>query len=106
MERKLVELHQRLASPLLTIAFTLISLAAILVGEFNRRGLGRRILIAGLAIVATQAVFMSLNGVIARNLWLSFILYMTALVPALIGLGLVNAERLKGRIFLPKGIEP
>jgi lipopolysaccharide export system permease protein len=36
--------HQRIASPLLAIAFAMIGLAALLAGEFNRRGQVRRIL--------------------------------------------------------------
>jgi lipopolysaccharide export system permease protein len=46
--------HQRLASPLLAIAYTLIALAALLAGEFNRRGQNRRVLLAVGVVVAVQ----------------------------------------------------
>jgi lipopolysaccharide export system permease protein len=55
------ELHTRLTTPILGFAFTLISLAALLSGEFNRRGQSRRVLIAvGLAaVLQTAAIGMS-----------------------------------------------
>jgi len=46
--------HQRLASPLLALAYTLVALAALLAGEFNRRGQNRRVLLAVGAVVAVQ----------------------------------------------------
>lgn len=48
--------HQRLASPFLAVAYSLIALAALLAGEFNRRGQSRRILLAvGIVVVAQIA---------------------------------------------------
>ena len=86
------ELATRLSSPLLTVAFALIGLAGILAGEFNRRGMGRRILIAGAAIVFVQAVFMSVNNIVPRDLWFGVLLPLTAIVPACLGFALLNAE--------------
>jgi lipopolysaccharide export system permease protein len=91
----LAEVHQRLASPLLALSYVLIGLAAILAGEFNRRGMGKRILIAGLTIVVVQAVFMSLSGLIAQHIGLAFMLYLVVLVPMPIGLLLLNMEYLR-----------
>ncbi|MGE5538922.1 MAG: LPS export ABC transporter permease LptF [Gemmatimonas sp.] len=48
------EAHNRLASPLLALAYTLIALAALLAGEFNRRGQNRRVLIAVGVVVGVQ----------------------------------------------------
>lgn len=50
--------HQRLSSPLLTLAFTLIALAGLLAGEFNRRGQVRRILWATGAVAAVQITYL------------------------------------------------
>jgi lipopolysaccharide export system permease protein len=94
-EHLLAEFHQRLATPLLALSYTLIGLAAILAGEFNRRGMTRRILIAAVAIVALQAATMSINSLVAKYIWLSFMIYAIALVPALICVGLLNIERLR-----------
>ena len=48
--------HQRLASPFYSIAFVLIALAALLSGEFNRRGQVRRIVAAVLCVTALESL--------------------------------------------------
>lgn len=52
--------HQRLAAPLLAIAFTLVALAAMLAGEFNRRGQSRRVLLAVGVVVIVQIASLGL----------------------------------------------
>lgn len=93
-ERLVAEIHQRLASPFLALCFTLIGLSAILVGDFNRRGLSKRIFIAALAIIFVQAGFMSITGIVAHYTWLAFVQYFIAIVPVLIGFGLINIDTL------------
>lgn len=103
-EHLLAELHQRLASPLLALAYTLIGLAAILSGEFNRRGMGKRIIVASVTIIAIQAEFMSMSGIITKHLWLAFVLYLLAIVPIILSFGFFNMDRLRPRPqFLPAG---
>ncbi len=58
----LAEAHGRLSAPLLNIALALVALVGVLMGEFNRRGYGRRIiwasiiaLVIRLASLVTQA---------------------------------------------------
>ena len=105
MSHFLGELHSRFATPLLSFAYTLIGLTSILVGAFNRRGSGGRILTGALAIIITQASFMTLNGVVARDITFVFILYAVALLPALIGLVMLSEDTLpthRLRLFLPR----
>jgi lipopolysaccharide export system permease protein len=52
--------HNRLASPLLALAYTLIALAALLAGEFNRRGQNRRIFVAVAVVVGVQIASLGL----------------------------------------------
>ena len=54
------EAHNRLASPLLALAYTLVALAALLAGEFNRRGQNRRILIGVGVVVGVQITSLGL----------------------------------------------
>jgi lipopolysaccharide export system permease protein len=89
-EHLMAELHQRLAIPLLVLSFTLIGLAAILAGEFNRRGLTRRMLAATVAIIVTQATFMSMSGMIAHRIYMAFMLYVVALAPMMACFSLLN----------------
>lgn len=59
--RLYAEAHNRLTSPMLGFAYTLISLAALLSGEFNRRGQSRRVMAAILlsAMVQTGSIAMT-----------------------------------------------
>lgn len=100
-EHLLAELNQRLASPLLTLCYVMIGLTAILAGEFNRRGMSKRILIASLAIIIVQAIFMSLNSAIVRHPWFAVALYLTALLPAFICFLLLTSENFKAAVLSP-----
>jgi lipopolysaccharide export system permease protein len=85
-------LHQRLASPLLALAYALIGLTAILAGEFNRRGMGKRMITAGIVVIVVQAGFMSMNGAITRQIWLAFLLYLVPLTPIFAGFVLLGFD--------------
>jgi lipopolysaccharide export system permease protein len=91
-DHRLAELHQRLATPMLVMSFCLIGLAAILAGEFNRRGLTRRMMAAAIAIIITQATFMSMVGMIAHHIHMAFLLYVVALAPAMASFSLLTFE--------------
>jgi lipopolysaccharide export system permease protein len=80
-ETLLAELNQRLASPFLALSFTLIGVFSILAGEFNRRGMGKRILFASLAIIVLQASFMSVNSLITKHMDYAYALYVVAMAP-------------------------
>jgi lipopolysaccharide export system permease protein len=58
--------HYRLVAPMLGLAFTLISLAALLSGEFNRRGQSRRVLAAVALAALLQTSAIALNNVLVR----------------------------------------
>jgi lipopolysaccharide export system permease protein len=99
----MAELHQRLALPLLAFSYTLIGLAAILAGEFNRRGMGQRILIASSVIVTVEATFMSLVSGIAQHAWLVPAFYLAAFIFVPIGLVLLNTDYLRYRASIAAG---
>ncbi|MFQ5958364.1 MAG: LPS export ABC transporter permease LptF [Alphaproteobacteria bacterium] len=67
--------HQRLVAPLYTMVFTLIGLAAMLAGEFNRRGRLRRMLFGTGAAIVFQALALALANLIVKLPWLSPALY-------------------------------
>ena len=57
--------HNRLVSPLYCVAFTLVALAGLIGGEFNRRRTWRRIVITGICGVALQGIGLTLvNSVV------------------------------------------
>ncbi|GAA0601947.1 LPS export ABC transporter permease LptF [Caenispirillum bisanense] len=84
-----VEAHQRLASPLFNLTFALMAAAAVLTGSFNRRGNGRRILVAIGAMVAVQVIGLAaINGAAASELLMPLI-YATAIVPGMIAIAIL-----------------
>ena len=85
-----IEGHQRLVSPLFTLAFTMIGLAALLSGGFTRRGQIGRILAAILSVVVVQILGLGL-GNLAVKYGATFVplLYANAVLPIFIGLWLI-----------------
>lgn len=88
------EIHQRIGGPLLAFTFALIGVTVILVGDFNRRGMARRVLIAAAAIVVVQATMISLVNQIAKNAWIIPVLYIVIFAP--IPVCLAKLELIKG----------
>lgn len=86
--------HARLAGPLYALAFTLVGLAALLSGEFNRRGLARRIAVAATAVVLLQVASLGINSLIAKTPELTPLAYATVLgTIAVAGWWLVSPRR-------------
>jgi lipopolysaccharide export system permease protein len=80
----IVERHLRLAAPLAALSFTLLPLACLLTGEFNRRGQSRRILGAVALVFLFEAVDLGVRNAASRSLALVPLMYVTSLVPALV----------------------
>lgn len=80
------ELHSRLANPLLALAFTVIALAALLPGEFSRRGQVRRIGLAAVLALLLQSAVLGLSNLVGKIPALVPLLYATALLPVIGGL--------------------
>lgn len=59
--------HSRLASPLLTLAFVMVAVSALLYGDFNRRGQSMRVLVACGVVVVIQAGAMGLVSLGAHS---------------------------------------
>jgi lipopolysaccharide export system permease protein len=95
------ELHQRFAAPLLSLCYALIGLMAILAGDFNRRGMAKRILIAAIGIVTVQAIMLALGSLVGRRPWLAPLLYFSILLPVPVCLAILSDRIGKGRVSLP-----
>ena len=63
----IAEGHQRLVSPLYVLVFVLIGLAALLAGEFNRRGQARRVLGAIACVAALEGTSLALHDLASRS---------------------------------------
>lgn len=75
--------HQRLAAPLYTIAFILIGLAALLAGEFNRRGQNKRVLLAVFCVALLEGLSLAMQDIASRSTWAVPGMYIGPLLPIL-----------------------
>lgn len=72
----IAEAHHRLSSPLYTLVFVLIGMAALLSGEFNRRGQAKRVLAAIACVAALEGLSLALHDLASRS---------TAAIPVMYG---------------------
>ncbi len=75
--------HQRLVMPLYSLSFVLIGLAAILAGEFDRRGQTRRVLFAILLIAILEGQALALHDLATRTVNAIPAMYAGAILPIL-----------------------
>ena len=76
--------HNRLTSPLYALAYTLLALAALLSGDFNRRGQSRRVFIAVLLAIALQSLALMFQNLSAREPAMTPLMYLNAIAPIII----------------------
>jgi lipopolysaccharide export system permease protein len=67
VEQFLAEAHARLSAPLLNLALAMIALAGVLVGEFSRRGYGRRIMIASVMALVVRLLALMVQAAAVEN---------------------------------------
>ena len=85
-----VEAHNRLASPFLCLAFTLAALSALLTAPHARRGMGRRIVLAGVLAIAIQAGFMVAGSIARASIYASPLVYLSVFTPAALFAWFIN----------------
>jgi lipopolysaccharide export system permease protein len=76
--------HQRLVAPLYTLTFILVGLAALLTGEFNRRGQNRRVLIAVTCVAVLEGISLAMQDFASTASWAIPGMYAAPLLPMLI----------------------
>lgn len=81
--RAMVELHQRLTAPLYHLSFSMVALAALLSGSFNRRGQVGRVLAAVGVMVAVQAAALGSANAAGHQLSLIPLMWAMPLLPIL-----------------------
>ena len=104
--RMRAEGHDRLAAPLYSLAFVLIALAAVLAGEFNRRGRRWRIVLAVVLIALVRAAGLGLVGLSAKMPALIPLLYVNVLLVIAVCLyALVRSGPWRRRGLLAAGMD-
>jgi lipopolysaccharide export system permease protein len=96
-QRLTTELHQRLSAPLSGIGFAMTALAALLTGEFNRRGQVKRILAGVVAVVLLQSANLGAANLASDRPDLAPALYVIALLPTVVGAWMLARSRLNRR---------
>ncbi|MFM2045011.1 MAG: hypothetical protein RLY86_3587 [Pseudomonadota bacterium] len=101
-DRLRAELHSRLATPFLPLAFAVIALACLLPGEFSRRGQVRRITLAAVLALLLQSAVLGLTNLVGKSPTLVPLLYTTVLLPVPLGVWYMKHwRRLRGRFRRP-----
>ncbi|MBK1664496.1 LPS export ABC transporter permease LptF [Rhodospirillum rubrum] len=85
IRRMRMEAHLRLLRPLAHIGFLLIGLAAVLTGEFDRRGGNKRVILAVALVVLFQAGSLGAATVAKKSLDGLLLLDLMTLLPILVG---------------------
>ncbi|MCZ6844281.1 MAG: LPS export ABC transporter permease LptF, partial [Alphaproteobacteria bacterium] len=89
----IAEGHRRISAPLYILAYALVGLAALLIGDFNRRGQTGRILAAISAIVILQLVGLSLFSLSRKTLAIVPLTYALPIVTAAVMAYVLFRER-------------
>lgn len=87
-----VEIHQRVLSPLNALGFTLVALAFILLGAFNRRGQSKKVMAAALVVIALQAGNLAALNAAKKNIDVLPLLYLLTLSPIFLSAFLMHGR--------------
>lgn len=87
-----IEIHRRVTAPLLALSFALIALNCLLLGETERRGQSRRIILAVSLIVLLQSLSLALDNMTKDSLSGIPVRYIVALAPIALGLLMLSAK--------------
>lgn len=86
------ELHRRLTTPFTAISFVMVALVAVLAGGFRRHGGLVRPILGVLVVVALLALGLALVNLAARMPSLLPLMWIQALLPAILGAGLLFSD--------------
>src|SRR5258706_12109965 len=89
--------HQRLASPLYALSFVIVALAALLSGEFSRRGQTWRVIAPVGFVVTIQALGLRFPNLSSKTPILTVLIYLNALLPPVLALYFLVGPTGRGR---------
>ena len=99
--RFVVEGHKRLAQPFSAFGYALIALACLISGPFSRRAQTKRIALAVLLMVTSQALAMGIEGFAVKHLVLIPFIYLNMFVPIVVGYRFVVHHPRRRRLAAP-----
>ena len=98
----MVEAHQRILIPLSALSFSLIPLACLLPGEFNRRGQLKRALLAIVIAFLFELLDIGVNDLASRSVAAIPLMYATNLLPFILGLGILMRGNIRLGLRRPR----
>ena len=81
----LAEAHSRVITPWNALSFTMIALAVVLLGPFNRRGQHKKIALGGILVVVMQVLSLAFINISKKHLGAIPLLYINTFLPILLG---------------------
>ena len=95
-----VELHRRITGPFLSIGYTLMACAFLLLGSQSRRGYTKRIIGAIAAVMILQSVFLASSNLAQSSNGGLILMYLVTLGPVVLGLYVLSSmsEKLRTSI--------
>jgi lipopolysaccharide export system permease protein len=102
----IIEAHQRILIPLSALSFSVVPLACLLPGEFNRRGQFKRALLAIVLAFLFELLGIGVNDLASRAAAAIPLMYATGLLPFLLGLGLLTRGNVRLGFRRPQDDRP
>lgn len=93
VDQFLAEAHARLSAPLLNITLAMIAIAGVLVGEFNRGGYARRIMIAAAAALIVRLAALAVQAAATDEPELNVLQYALPIGAALVASSIMGGKR-------------
>lgn len=87
-----IEIHRRIVSPFLAPAYAVIALAAMVLGQIDRRGMTRRIVLAVGLVVVIQSFYLAAFNMAEKNTFGLVLMYVLVFGPLGVGLSLLSAR--------------
>lgn len=98
----IAEAHNRITRPFLAIALSLIAIACLLSGQFNRRGQTRKIITAVILLILVQGANLGLVNYAGQSFAGVIGLYVIALVPPFLAYQVLSAQDRAGNSLFKK----
>jgi len=80
-----VEIHRRISSVFIPLSYIAVVLSCLLLGESNRRGQMKRVILAVILVIAIQGLSLSVTNYAFKNQAGILLMYLVALMPFVIG---------------------
>ncbi|MCB1681780.1 MAG: LPS export ABC transporter permease LptF [Rhodospirillales bacterium] len=88
----LIEIHRRITAPLMALAVTLIAVNCLLLGEVERRGQTRRIILAVTLVVLLQSFSLGIDSMTRNSLSGIPLRYLVTLGPVILGMVMLSSK--------------